>query len=171
MKKHKGLVVSLIAGIVLLAILATVSIVYNFLGGFYYCRVIEYDKVLGEDQTVEITGEGAFVVACNFSGSLVLDVNIKQPINVLSLSDDELYLRAKAGINSFNANVLMFGYTNWVQATDGYVYFNQLVQKNENVGLCNTLGTNMQMNLKSSKNYILYFVVEASKTPYNYDVI
>lgn len=173
MKKNKGLIISLIAGLILVSIVCAVSITYNFLGGFYYCRVIEYNSLLGEEQTIEVSGEGSFVTCCNFSGSLVINSNIKQPLYVKTISTKEpLYLRAKFGIINIEIpNGKMFGYTNWVQANDGYLYFNQPIMQNEKVGLANTVTANVQSQLKSSENYIMYFVIEASKTPYEYETI
>lgn len=173
MKKHKGVIVSLVAVVILLSLVCAISITYNFLGGFYYCRVIEYNKVLGEKQTIEVEGEGAYVVCCNFSGSIVINTDIKQPIDVLVTEvETPLYLRAKFGINSINTtNAQMFGYANWVQAVDGYLYFNQTVNSNERVGLCNTVSADVQMELKSSENYVMYFVVEASENEWTYEAI
>ena len=173
LKKRKGLVISLVAGIILLSALLVVSVIYNFLGGFYYCRVIEFEKVLGEEQTILVSGNGAFVSACSFSGSLVSDGNIKQPINVqVEVPENPLYLRAKFGITGIDYRIgFMFGYVNWVEAEDGYLYFNQAVSAAGNIGLCNELKLNVQMDLKSSKNYVMYFVVEASESGWNYTVV
>ena len=173
MKKHKGLVISLIAGLVLVSLMCIVSIAYNFLGGFYYCRVLEYNTILGEKQTIEVSGEGAFISACNFSGSIVINTNIKQEVYVKTTAISEpLNLRAKFGIHNINMQEgLMFGFSNWVQASDGYLYFNQAVNPNETVGLCNTVTANVQSQLKSSENYIMYFVVEASTSPYEYEAV
>lgn len=173
MKNNKRLIISLIAAIISISIICIISIAYNFLGGFYYCRVIEYNSILGEEQTIEVSGEGAFTTCCNFSGSLVVNTNINQPIFVKTISTKEpLYLRAKFGIINIEIpNGKMFGYTNWVQATDGYLYFNQPIMQNEKVGLASTITSNVQQDLKSSENYIMYFIVEASKTPYEYEAV
>lgn len=165
--KYHNLISSLIAGLVLIGIVAGVSITYNFLGGFYYCRVVSFEKVLGEEQTVVISGNGAFTCATNFSGSLVVGADIKQPINVMALDvDGELYLRAKAVVNGFEGGVAIMGYSNWVESEDGYIYFNQPISAFEKVGVCNLVRLDMQMELKSSSNYIIVFVIEASYTPW-----
>ena len=172
-KKVNKLTITLIAVIILLTIIAGVSIVYNFLGGFYYCRVIEYDTILGEEQTIIVDGEGAFVSACNFSGSLVVDADIKQAINIQTKElENSLYLRAKCYVNEFETKqALMFGYSNWIEASDGYLYFNQPIQSYSKVGLCNTLRLNIQNNLKSSTNYVMLFIVESSENPYEYQAV
>ena len=171
--KNKKIISSLIAVIVLISALAIVSIVYNFLGGFYYCRVISFDKVLGEEQTILIDDVGAFGCACNFSGSLVVGADVRQPINIQAGAiDSPLYLRARFKINGLNfSNGYMYGYANWSQASDGYLYFNQVIEASEKVGLCSSLKINAQMDLMSSSNYIIIFVVEASETAWTYDVI
>lgn len=172
-KSKKTLIISLIAVIVLLSISTVVSVVYNFLGGFYYCRVIHYDKMLGEEQTVLVDGEGAFACACNFSGSLVVGANINQIINVeVGKVDEPLFLRAKYKVNGFEQNPgFLFGYINWTLAEDGYLYFNQPINSYERVGLCNTIKLNLQTELKSSTNYIIIFVVEASSLPWEYQAV
>ena len=123
MKKNKGVIATLVSIIILVSVIAIVSIVYNFLGGFYYCRVVEYDKILGEDLVINVTGQGAYVGACNFSGSLVTDSNIKQKVDVnLEKIDNPMYLRAKFGINGLNKNVgYMLDAVNWIMAKDGYL--------------------------------------------------
>jgi len=171
--KHKNQIKAFFAIIIILSGFLIVSIVYNFLGGFYYCRVISFDKMLGERQTIIIDGEGAFSCAANFSGSLVVGGDIKQPIDVL-IEDVEtpLFLRAKFKINGLDYNMgYMFGYSNWQQANDGYIYLNQQAQPFDKVGLCNTLKINAQMDLKSSTDYIMIFIVESSKTAWEYEVI
>jgi len=172
-KYKKGVIPSYIAVIILLGVCLAVSVVYNFLGGFYYCRVIEYDKMLGEEQTIEITGEGAFACACNFSGSLVVGANINQIINVQSSNlDQPLYLRAKYKVNEFDFEPgFLFGYTNWIQGTDGYLYFNQPLTAYTKVGLCNEIKIGIQMELKSSTNYIMLFIVEASAQPWDFQAV
>lgn len=168
MKKNKTLVVSLIASLILVSVLCVVSIVYNFLGGFYYCRIIEYNNVLGEDLIINVGGIGAYVNACNFSGSMVTDSGVMQRVTIkIGETNAPLYLRAKFGVCDVELeNAQMKGYTNWTYGGDGYLYFNQPVNSNESVGLCNEIVTKMQMELKSSKNYVMYFVVETSDVEY-----
>lgn len=169
-RNNNGLTVSLIAVIVLLSVGLITSVAYNFLGGFYYCRVIEYDKMLGEEQTIEITGEGAYVCACNFSGSLVVGANVNQVINVQAKElEKPVYLRAKYKVNNLTEDAgFLFGYTNWVLSDDGYLYFNQQLTSHQRVGLCDTIKINLQSELKSSTNYIIIFIVESSETAWEY---
>ena len=173
MKKQNKLVPSLVAVIILLAIIAGVSIAYNFLGGFYYCRVVEFNKVLGEEQTISINGQGAYVASCNFSGSLVVGAEIKQTINVVATNiTSPLFLRAKALVCGFEEkSATMFGYSNWVLAKDGYLYYNQSINAYNKVGVCNTVTLNVQMDIKSSENYIVTFVVEASENNWTYEAV
>ena len=173
MKNNKKIIISLIAVIILVSLVCVVSVVYNFLGGFYYCRVIKYDTMLGEDLMIDVNGEGAFVSACNFSGSLVTDSNVKQKIEVrVATPPRPIYLRAKMGINGMRMeDAFMFGLTNWIQATDGYLYFNQPVETEMSIGLCNEIKLNIQMELFSSTDYIMYFVVETSSENWNFDSV
>ena len=172
-KKISKLTATLIAIIILLTIIAGVSIVYNFLGGFYYYRVIEYDTMLGEEQTIIVDREGAFVSACNFSGSLVVETDIKQVVNVQTKEiQNPLHLRAKCFVSGLDEKYgLMFGFTNWIEATDGYLYFNHPIESFSKVGLCNTLRLSIQAELDSSTNYVMIFVVESSETPYVFEAI
>ena len=172
-KKNKAIITTLIAVVVLLSITSAVSIVYNFLGGFYYCRVVSFSHLLGEEQTINVGGVGAFNASCAFSGSLVVGADIKQPLTVeVESFNNPLYLRAKYNINGINENPgYMFGFVNWVLAKDGYLYFNQPVTTNQKIGLCNTLKINVQMELKSSTNYIMVFTVEASESAWQYEAV
>ena len=65
----------------------------------------------------------------------------------------------------------MYGLVNWVQASDGYLYFNQLVTKNQKIGLCNEVYMSVQMELKSNEDYIMYFVVESAGTAWEYEAV
>ncbi len=171
-EKQKKVIITLVAVVSLLAITLAVSITYNFLGGFYYCRVISFNKVLGEEQTIDVIGEGAYISACNYSGSLVVSTEIKQVVNVKTLSlTAPIYLRARLDAGEFKNAGTMFGFSNWQQATDGYVYYNNLVNSNTNLGLCNAIKLNVQQQIKSSTNYILCFVVEARLTPWEYSLV
>ena len=171
-KESGKIVPTLVAVIILVSLIAIVSIIYNFLGGFYYCRVISFNKVLGEEQTIEISGEGAYVSACNFSGSLVVGANIKQLAYVqIGETAGGLYLRAKFEVDGMKNAGTMFGFANWIQATDGYLYFNQQSEALSRVGLCNTVNLNLQLELKSSTNYVVLFIVEASKMPWGFTAI
>lgn len=169
-QKNKKLIKSLVATIILLVIFSGVSVAYNFLGGFYYCRVISFDKVLGEEQTINIDGVGAYVCACNFSGSLVVGSDVKQIIYVKTLElETPIYLRAKCVLNGIDYDGgKMFGFSNWINAEDGYIYFNQAVNSNQKIGMCNTIKIDIQMEIKSSTNYIVMFIVESSKTNWDY---
>lgn len=173
MKKNKGVVITLVSIIVLVSIVAVVSLVYNFLGGFYYCRVVSYDKMLGEELIIEVNGEGAYVSTCNFSGSLVVDVNIKQPVFVqINNVENPLYLRAKFGINGVEfLHGYMYDSINWVASKDGYLYFNQIANAYDKISLCNEIKLQIQDELKSSTNYVMYFVIETSKTAWEYEMI
>lgn len=171
--KHTHQIKALVAIIIILSGFLIVSVVYNFLGGFYYCRVISFDKMLGEGQSIIVDGVGAYSCAANFSGSLVVGGDVKQPIEII-VGDIEnpLYLRAKFKINGLDYNIgYMFGYSNWQQADDGYIYLNQSVNSFDKVGLCNTLRINAQMELKSSTDYIIVFIVEGSETQWDYEVV
>ncbi len=169
-KKNKKTIRTLVAVVVILSALASISIVYNFLGGFYYCRIIEYDKVLGEEQTIHIDSVGAFLCSANFSGSLVLGADISQKINIQAKELLEpLFLRARIKVNGFDFDSSsMYGFANWVEASDGYLYFNQQLNSYDKIGLCNMVKINIQMDLKSSSNYIITFIVETSETAWNY---
>ena len=173
MNKNKGIIATLVAIIILLSVIAGVSIVYNFLGGFYYCRVVEYDKVLGENLVINVNGEGAYFVACNFSGSLVVESAIKQRVDVkINQTREPLYMRAKLGINGIDKNIgYMLDAINWIMAEDGYLYFNQKIDGVESINLCNEVLLNVQMDLRSSTNYILYFVVETSTINWEYETV
>lgn len=172
-KKNKKTIAMFVAVVVILSALAVVSIVYNFLGGFYYCRIIEYDKVLGEEQTIYVDSDGAFLCSANFSGSLVLGADIRQKINIQAKELIEpLFLRARIKVNGFGFDSSsMYGFANWVEASDGYLYFNQQLSSHDKIGLCNMVKINIQMDLKSNSNYIITFIVEASATSWNYEPI
>lgn len=172
MKKQKGLIITLISIIVLLSILCIVSVVYNFNGGFYLSRVVEYSKILGEEQTIIVEGSGTFTTACNFSGTTLLNDDIKQQINVKTDNISEpVYLRAKIIlVGEKEQNNVMFGFTNWVQAQDGYIYLNQKVNPNEQLGLCKYVRLNSNNKLETNINYILVFVVEASNLEFSYTI-
>ncbi len=169
-KNKNGVIVSLVSIIVILAIVSIVSIIYNFNGGFYFSRVVQFDKVLGQEQTILIKGEGAYVTGCNFAGTRLLNDDIKQQINIKTESIYEpLYLRAKVELaGSKMQKNMIFGFTNWVQSDDGYIYFNQTISSNEQIGMCKYVRLSDENKFESNLNYMLIFVVEASKLPYSY---
>ena len=162
--KQKKIIITLVSVIILLSIVSIASVTYNFLGGFYRSRVIKYDKVLGETQTIEINNVGAFSTACNFSGLTLLNDDISQKIYIKTTNVvDAINLRAKVYVVGYeNKNCEMFGYTNWVaQDNDKYIYFNQKVGSNEQIGLCKYIRLSSDINLESNVDYILVFTVEA----------
>lgn len=173
MKKNNTTFASLIAIICLLAIIAVISIVYNFFGGIYYSRIAEYNNVLGEDLTISVLGDGAFVSTCNFSGSLVIDGNTKQRVGVgIGQIKGPLFLRAKFGVGGIEGfDGVMLGAINWVMSSDGYLYYNKSANSLDKINLCTEVRLNLQMKLKSSKNYVMYFVVEASENGWEYEAI
>ncbi|MBE7074986.1 MAG: hypothetical protein E7376_03310 [Clostridiales bacterium] len=163
-KKQKLLIGTLISVIVFLSIVCVISIIYNFYGGFYFSRVVEYDKILGQEQTIEVTGEGSFAVACNFSGTILLDDDIRQDINIKSLNlTQNLYLRAKVVlVGAKEQDNKIFGVTNWEEKNDEYIYFNQTISANEKIGMCKYVRLSQNLILDTNKNYILIFIVETS---------
>ncbi len=170
-KKNKSLIVVLSSLVAILAIVCVISIVYNFNGGFYYSRITKYYKILGEEQTITITKQGAVATACNFSGTILLNDDIRQDVFIKANNlQSPLYLRAKINIvgNVTDGNNLgiIFGYTNWVAQDDGYVYFNQQLANNEQIGLCKYVRFNENLKLESNIDYILQIIVEASLTPF-----
>ena len=167
MKNNKGLVASLVAIIVLLLLTLAVSVVYNFIGGFYSSRISAFNKILGEEQTVRINKNGAYVVSLNFAGTLVLNADIKQKIIIVNGNND-LYLRAKVSLCEKDNCGKMFGYTNWVESRDGYIYLNQPILSNQTIGLCEYVRFDSgEFKLDSNLNYIVSFVIEASVVPYD----
>jgi len=170
--ERRGLIVSLFAIIILLSVTCIISITYNFIGGFYYGRIINFYSLLGERQIILIDGEGAFTSSCNFSGTLILDENFKQEVEIdIREVDRPLYLRAKAYISGINYNVKMAGITNWIYAEDNYLYFNQSVKALEKVNLCKYLMFDSNLELDSYSDYIFTFVIEASEEAWNYEVV
>ena len=161
MKNKKVLVSSLIAIIVILSLTLTVSLIYNFVGGFYYSRFVSFNKVLGEEQLVNIKNEGAYVVSLNFAGTLVLDGDIKQKV-IICNGDNELYLRAKISLCESDNCGKLFGFTNWIDSDDGYIYLNQPILKNQTIGLCEYIKIDNNLKLESNLNYIVNIIIEAS---------
>ncbi len=166
--KNKSKNVIYISVIVILSIVCLISIIYNFSGGFYYGRVVEYQKILGEEQTITISGQGSFVTASNFSGTTLLNDDIKQEIFLKTSNINvPLFLRAKIElVGAATQNNLMYGYTNWVSGEDGYLYLNQTIGSNEKIGLCKYVRLSENNKLETNINYILTFIVEASETEF-----
>ena len=163
-KKQKPIIVTLVSIIILLSVVCIASLAYNFMGGFYKSRVVKYSKILGETQTITVSKVGSFCTACNFSGVTLLDDDISQNIFIKTTNlDQNVNLRAKVYIADFpDKKCEMFGYTNWVtQNNDEYIYFNQTVGANEQIGLCKYVRLNGQLQLESNLDYILIFVIEA----------
>lgn len=171
MKHKKTLIVVLVFITAVLGIVCAVSIYYNFCGGFYFSRISKYAFILGEDNEIVVDGAGAYTTACNFSGTTLLNNDIRQDIFIKTNNlQTPLYLRAKMNIvgnNVENNNSgIIFGYTNWVQKDDGYIYFNQILLENEQIGLCRYVRFNENLKLESNVDYILVITVEASITPF-----
>ncbi|MBQ7884630.1 MAG: hypothetical protein IJ318_00845 [Clostridia bacterium] len=163
-KKRKALVVTLVSVIVILSLALGASITYNFIGGFYRSRVERYNTVLGEDLLINIDKEGSYCVACNFSGTVLLGVDIGQNVYIkVGDISSPLNLRAKAFVSgNTQKNCDMFGFTNWlVDENDSYIYFNQTVDSNEQIGMCKYVRLNQNLKLESNLDYILIIVVEA----------
>ncbi len=165
--KKNGTIALLISIIILLSLMCVVSITYNFIGGFYYSRMVSFSKVLGEDETIVINGEGVYSCSFNFGGTLVLGTDIKQNIYIQN-GDKETYLRAKLMLDNKDNMGMVFGLVNWVSGSDGYIYFNQAVSAREKIGLCKYIKIKDDIKLESNQNYILSVVVEATSAPYNY---
>lgn len=162
--KDRKLVATLVSIIILLSVVSIISIVYNFLGGFYRSRIVKYDKILGETQTIEVDGKGVYCTACNFSGIVLLDVDIVQDVFIKTSNlPNKLNLRAKAVlVGNTGRQCEIFGYTNWVMDdNDDYIYFNQKIDSNQQIGLCKYVRLNQNLRLESNRDYILMFVVEA----------
>lgn len=166
----RGLIASLIAIIVLLSLTCTVSIVYNFIGGFYYSRMVSFNSILGEDQTIVINDEGAYACSMNFAGTLVWGSDIKQQV-FLQNQEENLYVRARMLLDGKEMLGVLFGFVNWIQAEDGYIYYNQVLPKQDKVGLCKYVKINDDLKFETNMNYILTIVVETSLTPYEYVAI
>lgn len=166
--KNKSKNVILISTIVILSLICAISVIYNFVGGFYQSRITTFQKILGEEQTITIQKEGSFATACNFSGTILLNNDIKQEIYIKTTNlNAPLYLRAKINlVGAASQNNLIFGYTNWVSGEDGYIYLNQTINSNEKIGLCRYVRFNENNKLESNLNYIIMFVVEASETKF-----
>ena len=167
MKHKKTLIVVLVFITAVLGIVCAVSIYYNFCGGFYFSRISKYAFILGEDNEIVVDGAGAYTTACNFSGTVLTENDIKQNVYIKSRAVNSLYLRAKIQVVGVTENNnIMFGYTNWVQKDDGYIYFNQILLENEQIGLCRYVRFNENLKLESNIDYILVIIVEASITPF-----
>lgn len=164
--KNRTIVASLIAVSVMLFIVCIVSITYNFIGGFYYSRISAYNYVLGMPQTIKIDNEGVYVAAANFSGTLVLGTSVAQQITIRN-ANNKLYLRAKVSLCEKDNCGILYGYTNWVQCVDGYIYLSEPIDSNQSIGLCKYVKFNdEEIKLETNLNYIATFIVEASNLPF-----
>ena len=165
--KKKVLIICLVCSVIILSIVCIVSIIYNIIGGFYFTRLSEYNTVLGEDLNILIKDEGSYSTACNFSGTIVLNTDVKQKVFVeTNLSENSIYLRAKMEVVGISNGGYMFGSTNWIMEDDGYLYLNQEVNSYEKLSICHFVRLNENLNIESNKNYIIIFTVEASYSPW-----
>ncbi|MBE7082142.1 MAG: hypothetical protein E7378_00460 [Clostridiales bacterium] len=167
-KESKKTIIILSSVIVLLSLVCIGSIIYNFMGGFYFGRIAEYNTILGEKLEIEVGGEGAFAKGCNFSGETILGTDIRQEVSLKFQNVQEpLYVRARANVSSVRGECIIFGFTNWVQQNDGYIYLNQPIMSNQSIGLSQFVRLSNNLKIEGDKNYILMFVVEVSKESWN----
>ena len=111
---------------------------------------------------------GTYVASVNFSGTIVLGVDIKQKITIVN-GNNVLYLRAKVSMCEKDKCGKMFGYTNWYDAQDGYIYLLTPILPNETIGLCEYVKIYDKIKLESNLNYIANFIVEASEEEFVID--
>lgn len=166
LKNSKTIIITLVSILVIISTLLIVSVIYNFNGGFYYSRISKFENVLGDDLKIEISGEGVYSNGCSFTGTILLGTDIKQNVTIQALNLSEpVYLRAKFQVAGIENSGTIFGYTNWV-SNENYLYFNQAINSNEQIGLCEYVNINQNLKLESNLNYVAIFLVEAKTTPW-----
>ena len=164
-KKYDKKVVSTLAfALGVVSILFAISFCFNFFGGFELKPPEGFDKVLGEDVNIEMTGYGSQSVGLVFSGKSLPGDRIKQSVQIkmpnLDLSQYKLRVKAYVGHseNSTSAQLLGFGF--WDKNENGYYYYNQDLQKYQEIGACTDIVLPQNISLKSNVNYVLIFTAE-----------
>lgn len=168
--KEKRSIIVLGASLAIVTFIAVVSIIYNILGGNYESRLSYNYQSLGEDLFINAEGVGLYTTSCTFSGSLVLEdvINQKVQVNFNGTFERALYIRATAKIAELNAEIMMFGYSNWI-LNNNIIYLNQPIVTMQSIGLCEYIAIDKNINLESNKNYNIVFVLEVSEDPWVYE--
>lgn len=164
-KKYDKKVVSTLAfSLGVVSILFAISFCFNFFGGFELKPTETFDKILGENISVEMTDYGSQSVGLIFSGKSLPGDKIKQSIQIkmpnLDLSQYKLRAKAYVGHSDNSTNVELLGFGFWERGEDGYYYYKNNPQKLQEIGVCTDIVLPQNISLKSNVNYVLIFTVE-----------
>ena len=155
-KKDKNYIFS----IVILTILLTLSLVYNFVGGFGIEHSVNCVNEVGDDYTLKLTQIGAKSKSFAISGSSLPNDKIKQKFVIVlpDLNCDKKVLRAK--VTLMDDFVEINGFDLWIKnEQDNYYYYTGQIYPNQSIGLCDEILWG-DIELKNSMVYFIEFVVE-----------
>ena len=158
-----------------LAVLLAISI-YLGVSGWYFKNDFSYttDLELGKSVLIEATQNQANAVSFTVDGSYLNGFMLPQIVSIKNVSDQGVYLRAKAYVYTSNGqyyDVEIDSTTNWVYTEDGYYYFNDTVISDEKVTLCKAIMLGDEDEYLTNVKYIVTFVIEALDIEQNVEAL
>lgn len=167
-KKYDKKIVSTLAfSLCLVSLLFVISFVFNFFGGFELKPPETYDMILGENSSIVFNDYGSQSVGFVFSGKSLPGDTIQQNVQIklpkLNLEGYALRAKAFVGRSDANSNADFLGFDSWEKQSDGYYYYNNNIEKMQEVGLCSEVVLPLNMPLKSNIKYVLIFTAELIK--------
>ena len=163
MKKSTNKDKNYIFSIVILSILLSLSLIYNFVGGFGIEYSVNCINEVGDDYTLNLKQIGAQSKSFALMGSSLPNDRIKQKFVVVlpDIQTDGMVLRARA--NLLNTDVFLIGFDLWSKnEDDGYYYYIDEMYPNQSIGLCSELLWG-NIELKNNMVYFVEFIVEFYK--------
>ena len=152
-----------IFAIVLLVILLGISLYLGISGWFFSnTTTLQSDLELGKTVNISVAQTGAQAVSFTFPGSYLPGQKLSQYINITNNADNDLFIRAKAVVFSYEQGeaALEVGISeHWTQQ-DEYYYFDEALMQSNKIAFA----TYVKLEDKyynSNKSYVVTFIVEA----------
>ena len=153
--------------IITLSILLGLSLLLGLTAAFFSAnQTATGDITLGDPVNINITQGGANVEVLTFNGNAMPGTSYTQPIGVsVPANTSQSVLRCKltlANTGEASYNITATTSEEWVEADDGYYYYNGSVNAGDSVDFCSAITVPKELtNADANKIFTVTFQVEA----------
>lgn len=124
---------------------------------------------LGSTSKITLDEGSAFSLSFDISGEVLPNEKIPQNINIYNNSQKNIYVRAKAYINTVDSGVVyiqLITNDNW-EYYDNYYYYNGEILSNETIALATYIVLNEDYNFTKTERYIVNILAESLNADLN----
>lgn len=159
--------------VIVLSILLVTSIILGATGFFSSVTYLsaKTDLVVGDKVTISVLPNQASVVSMTFDAAFLPNEPIPQVVQINAQNlDKDVRVRVKAELFGSESVPQFVTTEHFVQAEDGYYYFDEILPGGDKITFCNYILTPQNDEFAGNDKYIITIVAETLESQYGEEI-